>query len=102
MRPTSYGQASHRTKLVRRRRNMLGVPIQYRADHLPSLAGKAHHLYLLDRKEIRRSRLYANAWNQSVDLKVEIGHHLHDVLAGEVIAAALQHFHECGRCVEGD
>jgi hypothetical protein len=56
-------QKVHRRLLVRRMCNLLSVPIQDRAEQLPPLAGKVHHLYLLDRVKIRRGRLYSNAWN---------------------------------------
>src|SRR5882762_8122754 len=73
------------------RASLLGMPVDDRAEQLPILAGESHHLHLLDRIEIRRRGLDTDSRDISVDLEIEIGNHLHDILAREVVAAPLQH-----------
>src|SRR6266850_380967 len=79
------------------RASLLGMAVDDRAEQLPVLAGEFHHLHLFDRIEVRRRGLDADSRDISVDLEIEIGNHLHDVLAGEFVAAPLQHFDQCGR-----
>src|ERR1700712_5962877 len=73
---------------------LLRVAVDDRAEQLPFLAGKFHHLNLLDRIEIRRRGLDADSRDIGVDLEIHVRDYLHDVLPRQVVAAALQHLYQ--------
>src|SRR3979409_1051036 len=75
---------------------LLGMAVDDRAEQLPVLAGEFHHLHLFDRIEIRRRGLDADSRDVGVDLEIHIRDHLHDVLASQVVAAALQYLDQGG------
>src|SRR6202166_4050571 len=66
----------------------------HRSEQFPALALEAHHLQLLERGEIGRAGLDFGARQIDADLEVEVGGLLHDVFAGEVVTALLQHLFE--------
>src|SRR3954469_23511214 len=91
------GSAAHRSaksyalRCVRGTSPLLRVTVDDRAEQLPVLAGKPHHLDLFDRIEIGRRGLDADARNIGVDLEIHVGNNLHDVLTCKIVAAAFQH-----------
>src|SRR6266851_877601 len=52
--------------------HLLRMPVDDRAEQLPFLAGEPHHLHLLDRIEIGRRGLDANAGDVGVDLEIHV------------------------------
>src|SRR5258705_11693111 len=72
------------------RASLLGMAVDDRAEQLPVLAGEFHHLHLFDRIEVRRRGLDADSRDISVDLEIEIGNHLDDILSREALTAPFQ------------
>src|ERR1700722_16980693 len=62
----------------------------HRPEQLPALALESHHLQLLERGEIGRAGLDMGARQIDADLEIQIGGLLHDVFAGQVVAALPQ------------
>src|SRR5260370_30285987 len=87
--------------------NLALFPRHHRSEQLPALAREAHHLQLLERREIGRAGLDPGSGQIHADLEVQVGRLPHDVFAGEVVAAlsqdllqSLRHaVTECGRRV---
>jgi hypothetical protein len=72
------------------------VAVEDRSEQLPVLAAEFHHLHLLDRIEIRRRGLDADSRDIGVNLEIHVRDHLQDILAREIVAAALQHLDQSG------
>ena len=70
---------------------------------LPAFALEPHHLQLFDGSEIVRICLDAGSRKIDADLEIEIGGLLHDILAGQVVAALAQHlFKTLGNAIAED
>src|SRR5258707_3630630 len=79
--------------------NALSAPaeraVQHRADGFPAFAVEPLDLHLLDRIEVRRAGVDLDAGQQHGKLEIlQICCLLHHVLAGEVVAALLEHLRQ--------
>src|SRR5258708_28050648 len=70
--------------------NLALFPCHHRSEQLPALAREAHHLQLLERREIGWAGLDPGSGQIHADLEVQVGRLPHDVFAGEVGAALSQ------------
>src|SRR5437667_6581090 len=105
MRPSGAVSTTSRSgSLSRRRRRPFGSSPRCRkpnrllarehvAEQHVTLAVEAHQPHLLDRTQIGRTGLQANARQQQGQLHVQMRGLLHDVFAGEVVAALLEDLH---------
>src|SRR6516165_12742992 len=67
---------------------------QHRTKALPGFALEAHHLQLLQRREVGRAGLDPRARQVDPDHEIEVGCLLHDVLAREIVTALPQYLLE--------
>ena len=68
---------------------------EHRAERLPALAGKPHHLHLLDRREVARAGVDDDAREQHAEPQaLEVRRLPHHVLARELVAALREHLDE--------
>ena len=81
-------------KGVRSARSAAHLAADHRPEALPACAVEFLHLQLLERVEAGRRGVDGDARQQHVEVDLQIGGLLHDVLAREVITALFEHLHE--------